>query len=137
VTELVPLIHERLKIIDRSQLAEMLSYFFEDEIWLDTAEVMQKGMTEISTASALESAAAALESAEPFEAESLEQRFRALCEELELKPRQLFGALRVSLTARRIAPPLFDTIVAIGRDKSINRIRRAAALLSDSSARTS
>ena len=137
VTELVPLIHERLKIIDRSQLAEMLSYFFEDEIWLDTAEVMQKGMTEISTASALESAAAALESAEPFEAESLEQRFRALCEELELKPRQLFGALRVSLTARRIAPPLFDTIVAIGRDKSINRIRRAAALLSDSSKRTS
>ena len=115
----------------------MLSYFFEDEIWLDTAEVMQKGMTEISTASALESAAAALESAEPFEAESLEQRFRALCEELELKPRQLFGALRVSLTARRVAPPLFDTIVAIGRDKSINRIRRAAARLSDSSARTS
>ena len=135
VTELVPLIHERLKVIDRTEVSEMLSYFFEDEIELDPAEVVQKGMDEATTASALESAAVRLESAEPFEAESLEQQFRALCEELELKPRQLFGALRVSLTARRVAPPLFDTMVAIGRDRSVDRVRRAAGLLSGTGAR--
>jgi glutamyl-tRNA synthetase len=107
----------------------MLAYFFQDEIELDPAAVVQKGMNEAATASALESAAVALESAEAFESEPLEEGFRALCVELGLKPRQLFGALRVALTARRVAPPLFDTMVALGRERSIARVRRAAALL--------
>ncbi len=135
VTSLVPLVHERLKVIDRAELSEMLSYFFQDEIDLDIAEVVQKGMDEAVTASALESAAMALESAETFEAEPLEEQFRALCVELDLKPRQLFGALRVSLTARKVAPPLFDTMVALGRGRSVDRVRRAAALLSETGAR--
>ncbi|HJM54594.1 MAG TPA: glutamate--tRNA ligase [Dehalococcoidia bacterium] len=129
VTELVPLVHERLKVIDREELAGMLAYFFQDEIELDPAAVVQKGMNEAATASALESAAVALESAEAFESEPLEEGFRALCVELGLKPRQFFGALRVALTARRVAPPLFDTMVALGRERSIARVRRAAALL--------
>jgi len=129
VTSLVPLVHERLKVIDRTELAEMLGYFFQDEIAVDPDEVVQKGMDGPATASALESAAVALESAEPFEAESLEEQFRALCGELDLKPRQLFGALRVSLTARKVAPPLFDTMVALGRQRSIDRVRRAASLV--------
>jgi glutamyl-tRNA synthetase len=129
LTQLVPLVHERLKKIDREEVSGMLAYFFQDEIELDPVEVVQKGMDEAATASALESSAAALESADPFEAEPLEVQFRELCVELDLKPRQLFGALRVALTARKVAPPLFDTMVALGRERSIARARRAASLL--------
>ncbi|MCH8818447.1 MAG: glutamate--tRNA ligase, partial [Chloroflexi bacterium] len=135
LAQLVPLVHERLKVIDHEEVADMLAYFFQDEIEVDPSEVVQKGMDEAATASALESAAAEIESAELFEPEPLEARFRALCDELDLKPRQLFGALRVALTARRVAPPLFDTMVAIGRERSVDRIRRAATLVSGSGAR--
>ncbi|MCX8252232.1 MAG: glutamate--tRNA ligase [Dehalococcoidia bacterium] len=129
LTQLVPLVHERLKKIDREELSGMLAYFFQDSIELVPTEVVQKGMDEAATASALESAATALELAKSFEAEPLEVQFRALCVKLDLKPRQLFGALRVALTARKVAPPLFDTMVALGRDRSVARVRRAASLL--------
>ena len=131
LTQLVPLVHERLKKIDREELSEMLAYFFQDAIELVPLEIVQKGMDEAATASALESAATALEFAKPFEAEPLEVQFRALCVTLDLKPRQLFGALRVALTARKVAPPLFDTMVALGRDRSVARVRRAASVLLD------
>ena len=134
LAQLVPLVHERLKVIDHGEVAGMLAYFFQDEIEVDPSQVVQKGMDEAATASALESAAGEIETADPFEPEPLEVRFRALCEELGLKPRQLFGALRVALTARKVAPPLFDTMVAIGRDRSVARVRRAAMLLSGSGA---
>ncbi|MDA1257038.1 MAG: glutamate--tRNA ligase [Chloroflexi bacterium] len=130
LASLVPLVHERLKVIDHEEVADMLGFFFQAEIEVDPAELVQKGMDEATTASALKSAAAVIESAEPYEPDALEERFRALCAELELKPGQLFGALRVALTARRVAPPLFDTMVAIGRERSAERVRSAAALLS-------
>jgi glutamyl-tRNA synthetase len=42
-----------------------------------------------------------------------------------LKPGQLFGATRVAVSSRTVAPPLFEMLVALGRDRALARIARA------------
>ncbi len=41
----------------------------------------------------------------------------------------LFGAMRVAVTGRRVAPPLFDTIVLLGREKCVRRLENAIEAL--------
>lgn len=46
-----------------------------------------------------------------------------------MKAGQLFGAVRVAVTGRTVAPPLFETLVALGKDRSLARIAAAQAAL--------
>ena len=65
---------------------------------------------------------------ESFEPEPLESAYRALTAEIGLKAGQLFGTIRVAVTGRRVAPPLFDTMAAIGREKCMTRLENARKL---------
>jgi glutamyl-tRNA synthetase len=49
----------------------------------------------------------------------------ALIDGLGLKPRHAFGPLYVAVTGRPVAPPLFDSMVLLGRDTTIARLRAA------------
>jgi glutamyl-tRNA synthetase len=48
---------------------------------------------------------------------------------LGVKAGVLFGAVRVAVTGRTAAPPLFETLRALGRERSLDRLRAAAAFL--------
>ena len=64
--------------------------------------------------------------------ESLEGEIRPLAEELSVKTGQLFGAIRVAVTGRKAAPPLFETMAVLGRDRCLARLEEAARLLTGS-----
>ncbi|MCH8103363.1 MAG: glutamate--tRNA ligase [Chloroflexi bacterium] len=123
VRPLLAMTQERLKYL--TEAPEQIELFFEDSISPAPEEIIQKKMDAASTAAALESSLQVLREFEPFEVEPLEARFRELAAELDLKVGALFGSIRVATTGRRIAPPLFDTIVALGRDKTISRTEAA------------
>lgn len=127
VRRLTPLIQERLKLL--SEAPELLDFFFAEPPPPESEELVQKGMDTQSTASALSEALGVLRSFQPFEAEPLEEKFRELAKELGLKAGQLFGSLRVAVTGKRVAPPLFDTMEAVGRPRVISRIEAAIDLL--------
>ena len=55
-----------------------------------------------------------------FEADELEPPLRGLCEERGWKAGDLFMAIRVAVTGRKAAPPLFDTLVAVGRTRTLS-----------------
>ena len=40
-------------------------------------------------------------------------------------------AVRVAVTGRTATPPLFDTLVALGRERTLERLERAAGLLAE------
>ena len=44
------------------------------------------------------------------------------CEETGLKPRVLFGPVRVAISGRTVAPGLFESLVLLGRQESLARI---------------
>ena len=56
-----------------------------------------------------------------FEADELEPPLRALAEARGWKAGDLFMAIRVAVTGRTATPPLFDTLVALGRDRTLER----------------
>ena len=47
-----------------------------------------------------------------------------------MKPGPFFTPLRVAVTGKTVSPPLFGSIVALGREKTIERLRNAQQLLS-------
>ena len=57
-----------------------------------------------------------------FEADELEPPLRALAEARGWKAGDLFMAIRVAVTGRTATPPLFDTLVALGRERTLERL---------------
>jgi glutamyl-tRNA synthetase len=47
---------------------------------------------------------------------------RAACDETGLKPRVLFGPVRVAISGRNVAPGLFESLQLLGRDESLERM---------------
>ena len=74
----------------------------------------------------LNAAADELAGVEPFEPEQIEAALKAMCESLELKPRQAFAPIRVALTGSKISPGLYESLALLGREESLARLRRGA-----------
>jgi glutamyl-tRNA synthetase len=69
---------------------------------------------------------AALESLPSWTAAAIEEALRAaLVERLELKPRVAFVPVRAAVTGRRGAPPLFESMELLGRDRALARLSAA------------
>ncbi len=123
VRDILPLVQERARTL--IELAELIQFFFVDELDYDAALLIGKKMSRESTTRALEAGLRKLEPLDDFSTESLEEVLRPLAVELEMKTGQLFGALRVAVTGRTAAPPLFQTMAVLGRERCLKRIRAA------------
>jgi glutamyl-tRNA synthetase len=133
IAELVPLIQERLVVL--SEAPELLRFFFQAPESYDHALLVPKKLDAVTTHNALAAATDALRGLDEWSVTALEDRLRALSEELGLKVGDLFMALRVAATGSKVSPPLFETMHALGRDETLARLERAtAALTSDSAA---
>jgi glutamyl-tRNA synthetase len=80
------------------------------------------------SAPVLRDAAATLAVVDPFEAATIERALRALCEREDLKPRQAFQPIRLAITGSTVSPGLFESIELLGREETLSRLERAAAL---------
>ena len=127
LARVMPLLQERLKTL--KDTPEMASYFFEHELTYDDSQLVPKGMERDATSNALSQAHATLADLPDFRTATIEAALRCLTDELGISGRQLFGALRVATTGRTAAPPLFETMEVLGRERCLNRIQRAAELL--------
>jgi glutamyl-tRNA synthetase len=123
VRDILPLVQERAKKL--ADVPVLTRFFFEIQLDLDLSVLIGKGMDKQSTREALEAVRARLVELEPFDAESLEGVLRPLAAELGLKTGQLFGALRETSTGETAAPPLFDTMAVLGKERCLRRIEAA------------
>ncbi len=64
-----------------------------------------------------------------FDLSTTEQVLRQVAEEHGLKSGQFIGAVRVALTGRTAAPGIFDVIVTLGREKTLERLERVIQFL--------
>ncbi|GAB2497442.1 Glutamate--tRNA ligase [Corynebacterium atrinae] len=76
----------------------------------------------------LEAGIVALEAVENWTTPEIEAALsKALIEDLELKPRKAYGALRVALSGAAVSPPLFESMELLGRESTLARLRAARA----------
>ncbi len=128
VRRIMPLVQERARTL--GEVAALTSFFFVDEP-VDNPEVLiGKKMDRDSALQALKVSLVRLGELPAFTEESLEGVLRPLAEELGLKTGQLFGTLRVAVTGRTVAPPLFQTMAVLGKELCLGRIEVALAKLS-------
>jgi glutamyl-tRNA synthetase len=121
----MPFVAERINKL--TEVSGMLGFLFvpEDEFTLDEADRAKLVDTDDGQA-VVQAAYDALARVEPWSAASISDALTAaLVEEMGLKPRVAFGAVRVAVTGRRISPPLFESLELLGRDRSLGRLRAA------------
>ncbi len=125
--QIAPLVQERLKTL--RDAAPLVAFLFKPEIEYDASELIQRRMDAASTRRCLEAARDQLATLDPFEAEPIEALLRSMVENLDVKAGQLFGSLRVATTGQRVAPPLFQSIEALGRERTLNLVQAASERL--------
>ncbi|MCC9174257.1 MULTISPECIES: glutamate--tRNA ligase [unclassified Arthrobacter] len=127
LTEAAPLVQERITLL--GEAPDMLGFLFKADDAVDVADDARKGLP-ANLGEVLDAALAALESVSDWTAENIQAALRqALVEDMGIKPRLAFGPVRTAVSGRRISPPLFESMVILGRESSLARIRafRAAA----------
>ncbi|HEV7167238.1 MAG TPA: glutamate--tRNA ligase [Micrococcaceae bacterium] len=121
LTEAAPLVQERITLL--GEAPEMLGFLFKADDRVDVAEDARKGLPE-NLPEVLDAALEALEPVRDWTAENIQNALKqALVEEMGLKPRLAFGPVRTAVSGRRISPPLFESMVILGRDSSLARIK--------------
>jgi glutamyl-tRNA synthetase len=118
-----PLIQERITTL--SDAVAAADFFFLDELKpYDGADLIPpKGDARIALA-ALEGARDTLAAVE-FRHDALDAALRAAAAALGIKTGQMFQPIRVAVCGRKAAPPLFETMQVLGRQKCLKRIGQA------------
>ncbi len=60
-----------------------------------------------------------------FDHDSLDAALRGAATQLGLKAGPMFQPIRVAVCGRKNAPPLFETLIVLGREVCLARIRQA------------
>ena len=120
------LVQERLKTL--ADAAPLVRFLFRDPVY-EPADLVQKGMDTDGTRRALEASLASLSDLSAFDGDAIEGLLRPMAQELGLKAGQLFGSLRIATTGQVIAPPLFESMELLGRDRSLASIAAAVERL--------
>jgi len=126
---LLPMISERLPTL--GAIGDLVGFLWVDDIAVEPVLLVPKRWDAATTRDGLAAARAAIAEVGTvaFEAEELEPPLRALAEGRGWKAGDLFMAIRVAVTGRTATPPLFDTLVALGRERVLERLDRAGEVL--------
>jgi glutamyl-tRNA synthetase len=123
VKKIAPLVQERVKKL--GEIAELTEFFFVDKLEYDPNILIARKTTRETTRMILEASLKALEEIPAFTEEALEAVLRPMAETLGVKTGQLFGTLRSATTGREVAPPLFQTMAVLGKERCVKRIKEA------------
>jgi glutamyl-tRNA synthetase len=125
VKKALPIIQERIVKLDEAP--QLLKFLFVKEFVVD-ADAVSK-ITDAGAKDILKRSLKDLENVTTWNHDSIEAVLRAsLIEELGLKPRIAFTALRIATTGSTISPPLFESMELLGKEACLSRISAALAL---------
>jgi len=118
-----PLVQERMQLL--GEAPDLLAFLFDADFEYQTDALPGPEAPQV-----LDAALAALQPLSHWEHENIEAALRvALIDQLGLKPRLAFGALRTALSGRRISPPLFESMELLGKESTIARLERLKAFV--------
>lgn len=122
-----PLVAERVHTL--SEINEKVAYLFGGgTVALDEKSV-EKCLKPEGSSLILRTACDLIENTTlVWEAEVLEQALRTIPEQLELKPKIVFQAVRVAICGNMVSLPLFESMVLLGKEACIERIEHAQAV---------
>ena len=121
----LPIIQER--IVTLAEVPAMLNFLFVKNFAV--AEDCVSKVNDEAAKSVLTRSISELEKLTTWTHDSIEAALRSsLIEDMGLKPRIAFGAVRIATTGSNISPPLFESMELLGQEVSLQRIKLALSL---------
>lgn len=128
VRRAAPLVQERIETLAAAR--PLLDFLFTDELAYDPDLLLVRKRSAREVREALLRAARELREAQAAHAD-VEARLRALGAALGWSAGDLFMAIRVAVTGKKVTPPLIESILVLGRDRAVARLERAADALQE------
>ena len=121
-----PLVQERM--ITVGECVDLLGFLFVEESAFTRDPTDAAKLLDADGTAVVRAARDALAGLDTWDTAAIEAALRkARRDDLGLKPRTAFGAVRVAVTGRRISPPLFESLELLGRDRALKRLEDAVA----------
>ncbi|GAB2666103.1 glutamate--tRNA ligase [Saccharopolyspora gloriosae] len=118
-----PLVQERLIVL--SDAVGMMRFLFAGENFEPEEASAAKALGD-DARPVLDAAIGALDALPEWTTEAIETALReSVVDGLGIKPRKAFAPVRVAVTGRTVSPPLYESMELLGREVSLNRLRRA------------
>ncbi len=130
IKKVVEISRDRAKTLD--ELADTIAFFFKDVTEYEEKGV-KKHFSKENAVELLTLGAEALEKLEDFTHDKTEETFRNITADMGLKAAEIIHPTRLAITGRTVGPGLFDIIVLLGREKTVERMRKAAQWISNKS----
>ncbi|HTX90136.1 MAG TPA: glutamate--tRNA ligase [Anaerolineales bacterium] len=125
--KVIPLIRERLVTLD--DCLPFAAWFFRETVEPKPEELVAKNLTAAQSAEITRKSLEILSGLSEITPATAEPPMRALVESSGLSAGQVFGILRVAVTGQTVSPPLFESMEIIGKEKVLERVRKAIAIL--------
>ena len=109
------------------EMAQAAVFYYQDNLKFDEKAV--KKFLKKDIAAVLEKSADYIEGLEKYTQEALETIFKKIMEETNLKFGKIAQPLRVAITGTTISPGIFEMLIALGKDKTVQRIKSAIQLI--------
>ncbi len=130
LAEVAPLAQERVALL--TEIADSVRYLFVDDIETDEAAWGKTMKTDAPRAVA--AAIAALEALKEWSTPGIEAALKAMLDTEELNPRKGLQPLRVAISGSNVSLPLYESMHALGRDRTLQRLRAAGERLASEGA---
>ncbi len=124
--EIAPLLQERVKVL--AEVPELVRFLFEKEPTYQP-DSWDKVMGGPEGRVAIEGALARLGDLGTWTTADIESALRSMLDEFGLSARRGLQPIRVAITGSSVSPPLFESLMVLGRDQALARLRRARELL--------
>jgi glutamyl-tRNA synthetase len=125
--KIAPIVQERLVTLDDA--IELAGFFFAGQVTPAPDDLIAKGLNASESAQVARRVLEVLETLPDVTMHAVEEPMRALVDTLGLSAGQVFGIMRVAITGQKVSPPLFESMEIIGREKVLERMRHALAML--------
>jgi glutamyl-tRNA synthetase len=122
---IAPLIQERTKLLPEA--VDQVRFVYADVAY--DADSWDKAMAGDEVPAVLAEASRRLAEVDPWGHELIESALRAMLTDLELGARKGLQPIRVAVSGSTVSPPLFESIEALGKERTLERLAEAQARL--------
>jgi glutamyl-tRNA synthetase len=125
--KVTPLIRERLVTLD--DCIPFAAFFFKETLEPAPEDLIAKGLDAKQSAEIARKSYEILASLLDLSHQTAEPPMREFVDKSGLSANQVFGILRVAVTGQKVSPPLFESMEVIGKEKVLERLQKAIAVL--------
>ncbi len=111
------------------EMAKGAAFYYQDEVQFD--EKAAKKFLKPDTLDVLQKSVDYIGALEKYTQEALETVFKQIMEETDLKFGKIAQPVRVAITGTTVSPGIFEMLLALGKEKTVQRIEKAIDFIQD------